>query len=222
MAPKRSEGEPKVAGDHMKLSRQGAKPPGRYHHGALRRALLDAAEHLIAVHGLEGLSLRACARHVGVAPSAVFRHFADARALLTAYAAEGWAMLADAIARGQAREADAARRFGAVGRAYVAFALANPERFRAMFRHAVQDRADPALRAAEERVAALQRDAMAAALPPAAPEHRAREAALAWAVAHGLATLLVDGPLAGEVAATDREDFIRDVTRLAGPAFGLE
>jgi AcrR family transcriptional regulator len=205
----------------MTAALQGAKRQGRYHHGALRSALLAAAGRLIAEGGLENLSLRACARLAGVAPSAVFRHFPDARTLLTAYAAEGWTSLADAIAQAVAAEPDAARRFGAVGRAYVAFAIAHPERFRAMFRHAVQDRADPALRAAEARVAALQHEAMDAALPPAAPERRAQQATLAWSLAHGLAALLVDGPLAEDVPAGDRDRLVRDVMRLSGPAFGL-
>jgi AcrR family transcriptional regulator len=205
----------------MNLPWQGSKPAGRYHHGALRQALLDAAGRQIAAEGLERLSLRACAREAGVAPSAVFRHFADARALLTAYATEGWGLLAEAILREQASEPPGPARFGAVGRAYVAFALAHPQRFRAMFRHALLDRADPALRAAEARVAAMQHAAMEAGLTPAPPERRAQQAALAWSIAHGLATLLIDGPLAEDVAAGSRETFVRDVTRLAGPAFGL-
>lgn len=130
-------------------------------------------------------------------------------------------MLAEAIAREQAAEPDAARRFGAVGRAYAGFALEHPERFRAMFRHAVQDRTDAVLLAAEARVEAFHQSAMVAALSAATAKRRAHELALASAIAHGLATLLLDGPLAEEVPAADRERFVRDVTRLAGPAFGL-
>jgi AcrR family transcriptional regulator len=199
-----------------------SKPAGRYHHGALREALLRAADLILAEHGPEGLSIRACARLVGVASSAVFRHFPNQRALMTAYAAEGWNRLGAAIAAAQAAAPpDPAARFGAVGRGYVAFALAEPNRFRVMFRHGLLDRGDAALLAAEARVESMLDAALASVLPPdATAADRRRKAALAWALAHGLAGLLLDGPLAEGQDAAARDALVRDVIAAAGPVFG--
>ena len=61
-----------------------------YHHGALREALLEAAEALIGERGLDGFSLREAARRVGVSPAAPQHHFGDARGLLTAIATAGF------------------------------------------------------------------------------------------------------------------------------------
>jgi AcrR family transcriptional regulator len=199
-----------------------AKPAGRYHHGALRQALLAAAARLIEEGGVEALSLRACARMAGVASSAVFRHFPDGRALLTAYAAEGWEMLAEAILRAQAAAPPhPAARFGAVGLGYCTFALAHPNRFRVMFRHGPLDRADAALRTAEARVAALLDEGMAPLVATDPPAVQTRKGALAWALAHGVSALMVDGPLAETVPEAEREAFVRGVIRLAGPVFGV-
>ena len=81
-----------------------------YHHGNLRRALLEQAERALAERGAEGLSLRELARAVGVSHAAPRRHFADRRALLDALAQDGFERLArdlhgavDEIAAGLSR-----------------------------------------------------------------------------------------------------------------------
>ena len=53
-----------------------------YHHGDLRRALLDATVQLIEEQGLEAVSVREVARRTGVSPGAPFRHFPSRTALL--------------------------------------------------------------------------------------------------------------------------------------------
>ena len=58
-----------------------------YHHGDLRKALLDAAEAELAEKGVEGFTLRGCAKRAGVSHAAPAHHFKDANALLTALAA---------------------------------------------------------------------------------------------------------------------------------------
>ena len=64
-----------------------------YHHGDLRRALVDAARRLLEAEGPTALSLRAVAREAGVSPAAPYHHFKDKAELLDAVAHEGWEML---------------------------------------------------------------------------------------------------------------------------------
>ena len=66
-----------------------------YHHGNLRRAMLDATAAEAAKVGVEALSLRALARSLGVTHTAIRHHFADKRGLLTALATEGYEQLAE-------------------------------------------------------------------------------------------------------------------------------
>ena len=75
------------------------KRADRYHHGDLRRALLQAAVRTIQSHGVDGLTLRGVGSALGVSRTALYRHFTDKAALLTAVAAEGFRMLREETAR---------------------------------------------------------------------------------------------------------------------------
>src|SRR5918998_6710951 len=68
-----------------------------YHHGSLRRALLERAEEALADGGSQRLSLRELARDIGVSHAAPRRHFADKQALLDALALDGFERLGDAL-----------------------------------------------------------------------------------------------------------------------------
>lgn len=97
----------------------------KYHHGDLRRALMDAAMTLIDIRGREALTLRAAARRAGVSEAAPYRHFANLDELLGAVALEGYEMLiADLENAGGAR---------GVRDAYLAFAGDFPGRYALMF-----------------------------------------------------------------------------------------
>ena len=114
--------------------------PKPYHHGDLRRKLIDAAEEIIGERGVDGFTSREAARRAGVSPAAPAHHFGDARGLLTAVALLGFrdfsATLKAADARGGA---DPARRLAEQARAYVRFALDHPARFQLMFREGKHD-----------------------------------------------------------------------------------
>ena len=69
----------------------------RYHHGALREALLQRARETLRSEGAEALSLRRLARDLGVSHAAPGRHFKDRRALLDALALDGYERLATAL-----------------------------------------------------------------------------------------------------------------------------
>ena len=177
-----------------------------YHHGDLPNALADAATDLARRGGPEAVVLREAARQVGVSAAAAYRHFVGHGELLQAVKQRALAALADAMQEGLASgerladpAADAVRRFENLGRAYVGFALANPGLFHTAFCRAdgVQSGPDVTARIAASRpyqILSVSLDELVAAglLNPA----RREVAPIAfWAAVHGLATLLVDGPL---------------------------
>lgn len=171
-----------------------------YHHGDLPAALKRAALTLIGRHGAEGFSLRQAAIVVGVSPSAAYRHFEDKSALLGAIAADGFVELAqrfdEAMRSVRGRGARAAQaRFLAQGRAYVAFALEQPERFSVMF-----GPYDAGLPCVDPLAQSSAHDGPYGALSGIldellatgviSPQRRAGAELLVWSAIHGLATLL--------------------------------
>jgi AcrR family transcriptional regulator len=175
----------------------------RYHHGALRPALLAAAEAVIAERGVDGFSLRETARRAGVSPAAPAHHFGDARGLLTALAAEAFRQFGDALeaADGAGSRID---RLRAQGLAYVRFALDERAKFDLMWRYLLLDRDDPEYRAASSRAySILDR---AARGRPAGPGEQAEipAAIAAWSIVHGFARLALDGAFGEEEGAAER------------------
>jgi AcrR family transcriptional regulator len=168
-----------------------------YHHGDLRRALLEASLEIIEEEGVSHLTLRDAARRVGVSHAAPQHHFGDLRGLHCAIAAEGYRKLHAhmAEARRAAPIATPLQAFQRVGVAYVDFAARNPGHFRAMFHPAVSDRSlTPELQEAADAAFNLLLDCVRAA--QAAGEIRAGEphdlALFVWSAVHGLAALAVD------------------------------
>lgn len=168
-----------------------------YHHGDLRRALLDASLALIDEGGVQNLSLRKAAKRAGVSSGAPYHHFENRGALMAAIAAEGFHRLDSELTR--LEHPDPNRGLALCGEAYVRFARENPAYFRVMFRpelsesevEVLHEAANPVFGGLVRRVM----DAQAAGTIPAGdPEPYVL---LCWSVAHGLAALLVDGPLCG-------------------------
>ena len=127
---------------------RGGKPPA-YHHGDLRAALLEAAEVELAEKGVQGFTLRSCARRAVVSHAAPAHHFADVTALLTEMAAIGFERLTRTMRERRAMAAaDPRSQFVASGEGYIAFALANPQHFALMFGRAELDRANTRFAAA--------------------------------------------------------------------------
>jgi AcrR family transcriptional regulator len=181
-------------------------PRDRYHHGDLRNALIDAAVAGARLHGPGAVVLRDVARQVGVSHNAGYRHFASRDELLGAVAARGLAELAQAMEEalaavppGPEPVAVARARLRAVGRAYVSYALAEPGMFMTMWSGAGHpDTADLATRGAGGLDAyqllnrALDDLVRVGGLPPS---RRPYSEIAAWSAVHGLASLLIDGPL---------------------------
>ena len=106
-----------------------------YHHGDLKNALLDAADEILLSQGLQGFTMRACARLANVSHAAPKHHFGDLNGLLTEVAIRGFDRLT-AFLREKTRsvKGDLHAEIYATGMAYVEFAETYPEHFRIMFR----------------------------------------------------------------------------------------
>ncbi|APR87206.1 Transcriptional regulator, TetR family protein [Minicystis rosea] len=170
-------------------------PPRPYHHGDLRRAVLDDALVLIEERGHLDFTLREVARRLGVSHAAPYRHFPDKRALLTALATEATSQLGARIGAAlTATRGDLRAQFLAAGHAYVRYAVDAPAAFQTMFSRDI-DEQDPSLVLAKESCFGLLLryidDAQrAAVLPRDDPMTLARAI---WAMHHGLAALAAAG-----------------------------
>ena len=165
-------------------------------------------------NGPEAVVIRDMARQVGVSHNAAYRHFASREDLLTAVAEVGLSGLGaamrqelDAAPRRRGAADRARQRLRAIGRAYVAFALAEPGLFRTIWAAAQY----PSLRAR----AAVTSDDLAGSEPPdpylilnavldewvsagaIPPSRRPYSETVAWSAVHGLSMLIINGPLAG-------------------------
>lgn len=194
-----------------------------YHHGDLRRALLDAAWRLVAEKGLAALTLREVARAAGVSHAAPYHHFPSRTALLDALAEEGFAGLDRAMAEAQAgpaagdpavvgqtpRPVDGADVMVRIGRAYVDFACAHPEQLQVMFRPRHLESEGPPPPALAEigaqaygHLADGVRVCQAQGLAPAGDPN---ELALsAWSLVHGFASLWGQGQLGALIPNPDQ------------------
>ncbi|MEN3317740.1 MAG: hypothetical protein V7643_1141 [Mycobacterium sp.] len=188
----------------VNADRQGGKP---YHHGALHSALVDASIALAREGGPDRVILREAARAAGVSHSAAYRHFADREALLVEVSRHARGELAAEMRRRVKRAKDPLKRLQALGTAYVDFALSQPGLFRTAFishpATSPEDRDQPVAGPATRSIAdsaepyeilgQVLDEAQAAGLLDARRRPGAEIAA--WSAVHGLANLLLDGPL---------------------------
>jgi AcrR family transcriptional regulator len=178
----------------------------RYHHGDLRNALVEAALELAREGGPDAVVLREASRRAGVSHNAAYRHFADRDALLQTVCGRCMSALARLMERRVAEQGggddlpSARARLRACGEAYVEFARSEPGWFRTAFA------VPPGLEYLEPgegvgegglgplEILSAQLDAVAAAGGIALGRREHAELS-AWSAVHGLATLLIDGPL---------------------------
>jgi AcrR family transcriptional regulator len=184
-----------------------------YRHGDLRRALLDEAMAMARVGGPQAIVLREATRRVGVVPNAAYRHYRSQSELLQAVRSACLAKLAEAIERELAKTpetfsavAQARAALRAVGDGYLAFAQSEPGWFRTAFSVADATAGKPSPDKAGKSGLnpfgllgkALDRMVEAGILPET---RRLGAEYLAWSSVHGLAMLIVEGPLAAMTAA---------------------
>lgn len=185
------------------------KKRATYRHGDLQRALIAAGTELAREGGPSAVVLREVTRRAGVTPNAAYRHFADKRALLHAVSMAAQSELARSIEDEQAgiqatddHGALARARLRAVGAGYLRFAQTQPGLFRTAFAGhedlrdaaAVDSAGSGGLTPFQLLSAALDGLVDAGVLPG---ERRPGAEFLAWSSVHGLAMLVIDGPLRG-------------------------
>jgi AcrR family transcriptional regulator len=181
------------------------KRADRYHHGDLRRALLQAAVRTIGDHGIDALTLRGVGSALGVSRTALYRHFRDKAALLAAMGAEGFRTLRAELSESWERGGRGQRGFKAMGVAYVQFAVAHPSHYRVMFGADIFGAEYSDL--AQESTGAFQ--VLVDGIVELQGRHLARRddprqmAMFVWATTHGVAMLAIDGRLGREASAID-------------------
>jgi AcrR family transcriptional regulator len=177
----------------------GGSKDAPYHHGALRDALLEAAERVLERDGLSGLTLRAVAREAGVSHAAPTHHFGDLAGLVSELAAIGFQQFNTAMAAAGAAEAEGSP-MEARAKAYVAYAQAHPGMYGLMFRTERLDMSRPSLKQAASASFAGLAGAIGASRHEQISEQalsldQAAAIARAWCLVHGFTMLLLDGRL---------------------------
>jgi len=175
---------------------------GSYHHGDLRRSLVQAALELAGEGKDWNFSLREVARRAGVSHNAPYSHFAHKRDLLDAAAAAGHDLLRSELTAAAAQIEDPGEALSQMGLAYVRFGTKNAALYRLMFSSALSGpdwspeavlAAGIATRAALANI--LRRGARIGTFDPALTQKSNLETAAlyAWALVHGLTMLAIDG-----------------------------
>ena len=202
--PARSGSRPaRAAPTRLTRARRGGRGSSEdtpYHHGALRDALLQAAERVLEREGLAGLTLRAVAREAGVSHAAPTHHFGDLSGLVSELAAIGFRQFNAAMAQACTSETPYPARGLARAKAYIAYAKAHPGMYGLMFRTERLDYTRPSLHEAAEASFA----GLASAIAASRQEHieagaltldQAAAIARAWSLVHGFTMLMLDGRL---------------------------
>lgn len=178
----------------------GTKTEGSYHHGALREALLKAAERVLERDGLSGLTLRAVAREAGVSHAAPTHHFGDLTGLISELAAVGFRQFNEAMAKSCEGVSSPLVRALARPKAYVAYAQAHPGMYGIMFRTERLDYSRPSLHEAAESsfsglanaIATMRQEQITGR---SLTLEQGAAIARAWSMVHGFTMLLLDGRL---------------------------
>ena len=206
--------------------RSSARPaaPARYHHGALRDALLEAAERVLERDGLAGLTLRAVAREAGVSHAAPTHHFGDLTGLVSELAAIGFRQFNLAMAQAGAAATLPADKASARAKAYVGYAQAHPGMYGLMFRTERLDMTRPSLHEAANASFAGLAGAIGASRHEEISEQalsldQAAAIVRAWSLVHGFTMLLLDDRLSDVLrrspAGTDAETLLEAMLRAA-------
>lgn len=186
-----------------------SKKRSTYRHGDLYRVLLETAVALARDGGKDAIVLREVTRQAGVSPNAAYRHFEDLKSLLRAVAWAAQAQLANAMERELSRikysgdkVLDARARLRAVGTGYLKFAQAEPGLFRMAFSEQadLSNATNPASSGSSgltpyQILGSALDDLLAAG--QLTLERRNTAEFFAWSAVHGLAMLMIDGPLRG-------------------------
>jgi AcrR family transcriptional regulator len=177
-----------------------------FRHGDLRNALLAAGIEMARIGGPNTVILRKATRQAGVSPNAAYRHFANQAELLDAVRSACFSQLAAAIEDemkkcrpGRDPQAFARKSLRAVGMGYLGFAMREPGMFRtafsvppAVYEQNPANTASMGLNPFQLLSLALDRMQESGLL---SKKNRKEAEYLAWSTVHGLALLVLEGPL---------------------------
>ena len=197
-------------------------PAPHEQHGDVRRLVLDAAIAIIESNGAESLSMREVARQAGVSHQAPYHYFGDRSGIFAAISEEGFTGLAQAFRDVHETEMPAAKA-GFI--AYLNFAREHVGHFRVMFRNDICGVMSHELTAVAADSAFDELRLMVSRItgPEIDPNKAFTFAAMLWSLSHGLATLVIDGPLPNKVPpGTNLEDQIQSVIDLSSHMVALE
>jgi AcrR family transcriptional regulator len=199
--------------------------PRGYHHGNLKEALMRAALDLIAEKGPGGFTFAEAARSAGVSPAAPYRHFRDRDELLANVALRGFGQFEAALTTAwDSGRPDPFAAFERMGKAYLAFARAEPAYYSAMFEAGVPLDTNPDLRQAGDRAFAVLRtaaEALIATLPSASRPPGLMVALHVWALSHGIASLFGRGDAARRTLPMSAEELLEAGTLVYLRGLGL-
>ena len=179
---------------------------------SLRRTVLDAAVAISAASGPDAISMREVAREAGVSHQAPYHHFTDRSGIFAAICEEGFRHLSEALL------APRPSIDSNMCESYVHFALQNPGHFRVMMRNDLCQLANyPSAAFEANRAFDILVDEVKLLLGEGADNEVVKtQTAYMWSVGHGLATLLLDGPLEIKLEGIDDMNaFIHQVSRTA-------
>ena len=182
----------------------------------LRRVVLDVAVAIARDEGPDAISLRKVARDAGVSHQAPYHHFGDRAGIFAAIAEEGFSKLSAALINSHNKG------ISGMCETYVRFALEHAGHFRVMMRNDLCDLQNyPSAVFQADRAFNLLLEDVTAALGDGASDNDIKtHTAFLWSVGHGLATLLLDGPLEIKLEGiADVNALIQRVARLATSTF---
>jgi AcrR family transcriptional regulator len=172
-----------------------AQPATPYHHGDLRRALIDTALSMVTEEGTWNFTLREVARRTGVSHMAPYNHFEDKSALLAEVAALGFDSLGKTMELAAVGQRSARQALAGTAVAYVRFGVEHPAHYRLMFGAELANKARyPRLQAASDATFAV----LTGVLERGQTSGQVRRASVrdqalaAWSMVHGLTTLFID------------------------------
>ena len=183
----------------------------------LREKVIKAAVKYVADNGPDGLSFRQIAADAGVSHQAPYHHFGDRSAIFGEIALEGFRKFA-AVMGAPARADEDSENCVRLCERYVDFAIANKGHFRVMFRADLCQMHDSpeTQKAADDAFATLLEAVSEMVGDSASIEEIRVQATAMWSLAHGLATLIIDGPLENKIGkVSDRRALVRSVAQRA-------
>jgi len=188
-----------------------------YHHGSLKRALIETGLELISEKGVSVFTLRELAKRAGVSTAAPYHHFRNKAELLEAMAAEGWRMMGEGFKTAASAEETSEAKLLAIGRAYISFALEYTAYFRVMGRPDLYcSGEDMGYSGPGLEVFEMLKSAVADCFPDRDRDDPYIQAMVlnAWVRVHGFSTLWIDGPIrATSLGKLDIEELLRMLFR---------